>query len=271
VLSVPAGRVSLTSRPRHFATNICAEYIGQLEGEVAAKVDENSALRTENQQLREENNRLTDLTRMLLSSQSFSGFLQELSQSGLPSQPQRPNNQQAMPERAQAQPQQQHQRKDVNPNDATRQISQQQPQVGMALMPETNVDLSLFSGSWNSGVNANDFQVFAVTDLPEDPVLDLSKLSEKPTASYTSTKSESPKDLPCLPEIPEPVKALKEAKADHPTIRSSTPLSSTMSPPIKSIVAQPPTSTISSTRDLEVLCAELEESCERLAVLLPRV
>merc|ERR1712230_262179 len=54
------------------------EYIGQLEGEIAVKVNENTDLRNQNRALMEENTRLSDLTRMLLSSPSFSGFLDTL-------------------------------------------------------------------------------------------------------------------------------------------------------------------------------------------------
>lgn len=254
-------------------TKSVSEYIGQLEGDLNAKADENSALRTENQQLREENNRLTDLTRMLLSSQAFSGFLQELSQSGVPPQTQQRQTQQPAQERPQTQ------RKDVNPHDAARQMSSQQPQVGMALMPETNVDLSLF-GSWNSGVNTNDFQVFAVTELPEDPVLDLTKLSEKPAKS--GIKSDSSKLLPSLPELPAPVTVKQEAKADAPAIRLPVPACPTSpatasSPAFSSVKSsctvrsQPASDSLRSAQDLDSLCAELEETYERLAALLPRV
>lgn len=252
------------------------EYIGQLEGEVAAKVDENSVLRTENQQLREENNRLTDLTRMLLSSNAFSGFLQELSQSSLPAQPQRPTAQPTMQDRPQQQPQQ-HQRKDVNPVDATRQMNQQQPQIGMALMPETNVDLSAFS-AWNSvtnaNTNANDFRVFAVTALPTEPVLDLSNLSEKPVKSSSVTRSDSSKTQPTLSEIPESLRVKEQAKADRPVIGGTAPTSplsyKPTTPTTKCTIYSVNSSAATLSSDLDALCNELEETCERLAALLPR-
>ena len=217
--------------------------------------------------MREENNRLTDLTRMLLSSQAFSGFLQELSHSGVPAQPQRTSAQPAMQERIQQQPpqQHQHQRKDVNPNDASRQMNHQQPQVGMALMPETNVDLSLFSSSWNSGLNASDFQVFAVTELPADPILDLSNLSEKPTSPYVATKPDVSKTRPSLPDIPAPLKAVRESKPVQTSPSNSLPSAKSVS------IASSTSPTIGSDKDLSALCSELEESCERLAAFLPRV
>jgi hypothetical protein len=251
-------------------TNKPTEYIGQLEGEVAVKADENSVLRTENQQLREENNRLTDLTRMLLSSNAFSGFLQELSQSGVPAQPQHPSAPTNMQDRPQQQSQQ-HQRKDVNPLDAARQMTHQQPQIGMALMPETNVDLNSFQ-SWNSGLNANDFQVFAVTELPAEPTLDLSKLSEKPIHSCQVTKSDSSKTQPSLPEMLESVVCRREAKADSPADPVTAPAS-----PFTSARSTKSTLTCSVSRhsvtpsqSLEALCAQLEETYDRLGALLPR-
>src|SRR5437763_10380591 len=88
------------------------EYIGQLEGEVAAKAQEASDLRAQNRQLIEENTRLTDLTRMLLSSQAFSSFLNELSLNGIPA---------PATAAASSQPQPQPTKKDVNPHQATRQ------------------------------------------------------------------------------------------------------------------------------------------------------
>jgi len=252
------------------------EYIGQLEGELAAKVEEGAVLRTENQQLREENNRLTDLTRMLLSSQAFSGFLQELSQSGIPPPVQQRPTQQPTP---QERPQSQAQRKDVNPHQAARQVQSQQPQIGMALMPETNIDLSLFdTPSWNSGINANDFQVFAVTELPEGPTLDLSVATEKsnsPSGGFDDTKLQ-----PCLPELPPFAKSLptfqQEAKVDAPTVPvcavpaadsfATTASMTTAGCSLRKSTLGPAT----PSRSLEALCSDLEESCKRLASLLPR-
>jgi hypothetical protein len=51
------------------------EYINQLEAEIAAKDNENRHLRDQNRLLVGENSGLSDLTRKLLSSPSFSGFL----------------------------------------------------------------------------------------------------------------------------------------------------------------------------------------------------
>jgi len=178
------------------------EYIGQLEGEIAAKSQEANDMRAQNEQLREENNRLTDLTRMLLSSQAFAGFLQELSQSGLPAPNTQTNTQQQkQAARPQPQPQSKPRRKDVTSNDASHQMQVQQPQIGMALIPEVPIDLSAFqpSNAWMTALpTSSDFQVYAVTELPEAPVLDLDALSGKPDSIFS--RPASAKNVPKLPE-----------------------------------------------------------------------
>ncbi|OCT49826.1 putative bZIP transcription factor [Cladophialophora carrionii] len=178
------------------------EYISQLEGEVATKVQEANDLRVLNQQLREENNRLTDLTRMLLSSQAFSGFLQELSQSGLPPPNLQKNIQQPKPVQAQAQSQPQPMKKDVSSNAASQQLQNQPSQIGMALIPETPVDFSVLqpSNGWMNAVPTNDYHVYAVTELPPHPTLDLESLSGKSLPNKGSSKAL--KQVPRLPELP---------------------------------------------------------------------
>ncbi|OAA41319.1 ribonuclease Z [Metarhizium rileyi] len=144
------------------------EYISQLEAEIANKVNENGDLRSQNRALMEENMRLTELSRMLLSSPSFSTFLDDLSRNptGLP---------QGSPVKMeQAQQQEQNQvSKDVNAYNG--QFSSQQ-QIGMAMIPEQTMDFSLLSLG-----NAYNFQpqVFVV-DTPEVPdAIDASLLSGK--------------------------------------------------------------------------------------------
>lgn len=246
------------------------EYIGQLEGEVQAKVDEASALRTENQQLREENQRLTDLTRMLLSSQAFSGFLQELSQSGVPQQQQQAPTQRPSQSSSQDRPQSQAQRKDINPHEAARRLSsqQQQPQIGMALMPETNVDLSLYdTPSWNPVALQNDYHVFAVTELPEEPVIDFSHCSGK--IAPNTINVQPAKDLPMLPQLPDAVKlATSSENKLRPTISSPTqPATLGTSVSVKSS-AHVTTRSFTCT-SLHSMIAELEETSRRVQSLLP--
>ena len=171
--------------------NMFAEYIGQLEGEVALKAQEANDLRVQNRQLAEENTRLTDLTRMLLSSQAFSGFLNELSQNGLPAP--------TITVAPQPQPLPQPTRKDVNPNQGARQVRNQQMQVGMTMIPETTVDFSMLdSNNWNS---MNSFQVCAVTEVPEGPVIDTSFLSGK-NSTFSAPLSSTSKDCPVLETPP---------------------------------------------------------------------
>ena len=187
------------------------EYIGQLEGELAQKAQEANDLRLQNQQLQEENTRLTDLTRMLLSSPSFSGFLQELSQSGLPP----PNVQKTMQQQkpVQAQPQPQPMKKDVSSNAANQRLQAQHPQIGMALIPETPIDYSALqpSNGWMNTLPTNDFHVYAVTELPTPPFLDLEALSGKSPAGTGSSKGL--KELSKLPELPSQMAVSTQSEA----------------------------------------------------------
>jgi ribonuclease Z len=264
--------------------NFSPEYIGQLEGEVASKVDEANALRTENRQLREENNRLTDLTRMLLSSQAFAGFLQELNQSGVPEPP----KQQPRQERISSQAQPQSTRKDVNPHEAARRLQAQQPQIGMALVPETNVDLSLFdTPSWNSTIPTTDFHVFAVTEVPQGPVLDLEPCTGK-VETPCVLSSETIKMVPCLPELPPQYQITtgkpaekstsgsdQSASNDGPTVLSDRlialakhPLNPKNSTEIKTVAMD---GQAGSWESLQHMCRMLDMTTKRLAAMVPGV
>ena len=261
------------------------EYIGQLEGEVQSKVDEANALRTENRQLREENNRLTDLTRMLLSSPAFTGFLQELNQSGLPET----SRQQTRQERSQPQPQPT--RKDVNPHDAARQLHSQQPQVGMALVPEPNVDLSLYDiPSWNSTIPTTDYHVFAVTEVPQGPTLDLKACAGK-AEKPTPLSSKLNKMLPLLPELPKQVKEATggdKVQTTEASTNSAVPILTTAvsataldgpssaAPPVLNSKPTLDVRLIESDGDgtgsweqLLAMCSEMEATAERLAQTVP--
>ncbi|KAH9885929.1 hypothetical protein F4778DRAFT_786978 [Xylariomycetidae sp. FL2044] len=147
------------------------EYITQLESEIANKVTENGELRAQNRTLMEENRRLSDLTRMLLASPSFSNFLDHLS-----SNPQAmPRNQ--TPQVEQRQPEQRQTRKDVNSYTAQQaQQQQQQQQIGMVLMPEQTMDFSMLN--INSDFNYRP-QVFSVLETPEVNLIDAEVLAGK--------------------------------------------------------------------------------------------
>ncbi|EXJ92656.1 hypothetical protein A1O3_01208 [Capronia epimyces CBS 606.96] len=252
------------------------EYISQLEGEVAVKVQEANDLRAQNQQLREENNRLTDLTRMLLSSQAFAGFLQELSQSGLPPPTVQGNSQQQ--KSAQSQPQPQPTKKDFGAHEANHQMQNQRPQVGMALIPDTPMDLSSLqpSNSWMTTLPTNDFQVYAVAELPEPPVLDLCNLSGK-GSSDTSTPKPS-KEVPRLAEnAPLVTSAESESEAiqvDDSVVLDQESFALYFDSPA-TISGEPSVLDGSSNeqvsdeaslaRRLNKLCSDLDDVCERLA------
>ncbi|KAH8677852.1 hypothetical protein BX600DRAFT_545558 [Xylariales sp. PMI_506] len=151
------------------------EYITQLESEIASKVTENGDLRAQNRALMEENKRLSDLTRMLLSSPSFSGFLDHLSSAPAPNQQQQPQQQPQQVEQRQSE--QRQMPKDVNPYAAARQ-SQQHQQIGMVMMPEQTMDFSMLNLESNDSFHYQP-QVFAVLETPEMPELDISVLSGK--------------------------------------------------------------------------------------------
>lgn len=162
-------------------SDIYIEYIGQLEGEIAAKASEADELRAKNEELVAENTRLTDLTRMLLSSPAFSTFLNDLSGTGAPaSMPEipRPQSQTLASRPPSATP-----RKDVNPNQTTPGPLPSQnsnTHVGMTMIPEENSFQYNGAESANNGwTDSNvdfrglyDAQVYAVTELPQGPAVD---------------------------------------------------------------------------------------------------
>ena len=190
------------------------EYIGQLEGEIAAKTSEAERLRLRNDQLVTENKRLTDLTRMLLSSQHFSTFLDDLSANrgtipglphGLPQPEPQSQPQQSAPQTSGP--------KDVNPNGHSQSMHR-----NLAMIPESPYEYEQrpSNNTWtqNNGLNY-DQQVYAITSVPDEPVIDSCSLSGKslikPLSSYGSTKEDSPEldavaerksiALPDLPKV----------------------------------------------------------------------
>lgn len=259
------------------------EYITQLEAEVAQKAQESNELRVQNRQLMEENTRLTDLTRMLLSSQAFSGFLQELSNSGASetaqkhSPQQHQNSQQSQPLQ---QPKPKPTKKDLSSHEAARQMQNHNDhhmQIGMTLIPDTPIDMSVFDGhsSWNNTLPSNDFQVFAVTELPEPPKLDISAMTEK--SSEVKPIRSSKKDMPVISSLPTHISSRKECpavkKSDDlyaedsrtstvsmtlPTSLYTTLSKAAVSSAILSSHSTPP----GSLSDLQQSCDELNETCD---------
>lgn len=145
----------------------------------------------------EENTRLSDLTRMLLSSPSFSGFLDTLSQNPAAAQ----TAQQVTQPRVEQQQQPQRQaRKDVNPYAAQQQMQNHQ-QIGMTLIPEQTMDFSMLDLGQDGGFSYQP-QVYSVLSMPET-VIDTEMLSGK-TSTFTPLASDDEKvELPTVERAPE--------------------------------------------------------------------
>ncbi|KAL1856228.1 hypothetical protein Plec18170_004097 [Paecilomyces lecythidis] len=203
------------------------EYINQLEGEVAAKTNEANDLRMQNRALFEENARLTDLTRMLLSSPHFSSFLNDLSVNGVPSSQGQPQQQQQVQQTVVPQPQMhQNTQKDVNPARVAQEFQMQQnPQVGMVMVPEQSVNvptMDMNPGGWNSGIDMNftNAPVFAVFEVPE-PVIDTGVLCGKSSNFVGSEVLETSKDeVPSVerPPVPDVPKAKSDIGTPNPDV-----------------------------------------------------
>ncbi|KAH7320890.1 hypothetical protein B0I35DRAFT_477432 [Stachybotrys elegans] len=174
------------------------EYISQLEAEIASKVNENGDLRAQNRALADENKRLSDLTRMLLSSASFSNFLDNLS-----------TNPAAIPQQApvvKVEPQQQQDEQRQIPKDVNPYNGAQSQQIGMAMIPEQNVDFSMLSMD-----NSYNFQpqVFII-DTPEMPAaIDTALLSGK-TSNFVEPALEPEVEKVEAPVIERPVEETRQ-------------------------------------------------------------
>jgi bZIP-type transcription factor MBZ1 len=142
----------------------------------------------------EENTRLSDLTRMLLSSPSFSGFLDTLT----PNVAAAP--QQAAPAPAEQAPVENRQiRKDINPYAAQQQMQNQR--INLALLPEQNMDFSMLDIT-GDGFNYQP-QVFSVLEMPEvaiDTTVLSGKISNFVGASFDSDDEKV--KLPVIERMP---------------------------------------------------------------------
>ena len=136
----------------------------------------------------DENTRLSDLTRMLLSSPSFSGFLDTLSQN--PAAQQQPAPAPAPVERQV--------RKDINPYAAQQQMQQQH--VGMTMIPEHNMDFSMLDLN-SDGAFSFQPQVFSVLSMPET-ILDAETLSGKGPAFKPLASDDEKVELPTVERAP---------------------------------------------------------------------
>lgn len=151
----------------------------------------------------EENTRLTDLTRMLLSSPSFSGFLDTLAQNPATTQ------QQPQPAPATTQQGENRQvRKDVNPYAAQQQMQNQQ--IGVAMIPEQPMDFSMLD--LNNDAFSFQPQVFSVFGIPETPI-DCDVLCGKNSLlSHELTSDDEKVELPVVERGPPSVAGKVEVK-----------------------------------------------------------
>ncbi|KAI0970747.1 hypothetical protein F4678DRAFT_101553 [Xylaria arbuscula] len=173
------------------------EYIGQLESEIATKVSENNDLRAETLALREENTRLTELSRMLLASPSFSSFLNDLTaeRSGLPAQQQV----------EQRQPEPTHIPKDPNPYNPMNMGQQQQ--IGMVMIPEQTMDFAMLN------LNNDGFiyqpRVFTVLQTPELPEINTDALMGK-SSNFVGESPVMDSEKTDVPSLEAPIPSITE-------------------------------------------------------------
>ncbi|KAH8698625.1 hypothetical protein BGW36DRAFT_376497 [Talaromyces proteolyticus] len=276
------------------------EYIGQLEGEVAAKTNEANELRLQNHALMEENNRLTDLTRLLLSSPSFSDFLNDLTVNGMPQQFQTPQQtpQQQPQQPAPQAPVPSNVRNEGNTHMGGQDFPAQQQQnfqVGMVMVPDQRMDM--YASGWNSGIDLNyNPSIFAVLEVPEGPAVDTEILSGKSSSTIpiTSDLSSSKVEVPQLdrppvfntpgPEVVKEDTAASTAEMDESdpslalflddiSIPSSESRFVSIQPekiPRYTLVVDSEESTeasAASVRAFERLCASMDDAFERVSLL----
>ncbi|KAI0102370.1 hypothetical protein GGR51DRAFT_527109 [Nemania sp. FL0031] len=181
------------------------EYIGQLETEIASKVNEVNDLRAENRALVDENKRLGDLTRMLLSSPSFSSFLDILSANPpIPMPSAQPQVEQRQPEPSQVP-------KDPNPYSSIN--SSQQQQIGMVMIPEQSMDFSMLN--LNGGGFGYQPQVFAVLETPELPEINTETLMGK-SSNIVGECPASDSDKTDAPSLEAPTEAPISSTIEKP-------------------------------------------------------
>lgn len=97
---------------------------------------------------------------------------------------------------------------DVNTNLGPPDVQMQQnPQVGMVIVPSQGVDVSamdITGGGWNSGIDMNygNTPIFAVLDVPQGPAVDTELLSGKSSNFVGSFVSEAKEEVPFLERPP---------------------------------------------------------------------
>ncbi|KAH7109629.1 hypothetical protein B0J11DRAFT_235483 [Dendryphion nanum] len=194
------------------------EYIGQLEGEVAVKTNEANELRVQNRALMEENARSRAFIERLLRHQAFTPFLEELSRDeSLQAKPTMATlSSTPTPAPAAARP-------DMSAFQNQQFGGMSQPentQIGMTLIPETQLDMSMLNLNNNNNwamnsMNSFNFQqpqVFAVMELPEGPAnpIDTEALSGKGHSSFFAEDESPVEELkPDFPVIERPIETVE--------------------------------------------------------------
>ncbi|KAF2221627.1 hypothetical protein BDZ85DRAFT_201711 [Elsinoe ampelina] len=133
------------------------EYIGQLEGEVAVKAQENTVLKNTNDQLAEENARYRALIQTLLRHPSFTPFIEDISKDPafIASQAQLNNRR--------------------GQSNAQQEIPQQMSKPTRNMMPEAPVDLSMLNinnavpSQQNMNFDFSQPQIFNAQSFPQGP------------------------------------------------------------------------------------------------------
>ncbi len=197
---------------------ISAEYIGQLEGEIAIKTNECNELRMHNQALMDENARSRAFIEKLLRHPAFHPFLEDLSReqtmTDSVSSASVPSTQSARTKNS----------TEANAfNFSSLPTSQQENiRVGMTLLPERTVDLPmplLHGNPWPvPNMDLGNFQmpqVFSVLELPQGPAepLDVGALSGKTDISFLPPHTEEDKTESPTIELPAPEQASEEQES----------------------------------------------------------
>ena len=151
------------------------EYITQLEGEVAAKNNKCNEFKVTNRHLLEQNRQLTQLCKAMLNHPSFGTFMEDISSDPsilntlAPQSTSSANNSQ----RSQ-QSQQSSNKLEQSQTSQAPPPQQQNIQVGMAMIPESNLDFSMLNlgASHWQGAHYQQPQIFALHEVPSGPSLE---------------------------------------------------------------------------------------------------
>jgi len=195
------------------------EYIGQLEGEVAVKVQEANELRNQNRLLMEENARSRAFIERLLRHQAFGPFLDELSRdealqskASVPAVPSsKPSVATTAPPPFPAQP---------------HGGMSQNTHVGMTMVPEPQLDFAMLNltnngNDWgaNNSFTYQQPRVFAIHEVPEGPSnpLDTGAISGKGYSTIFDAEDNSSAEevKPAYPIIERPAPLLAATVCDN--------------------------------------------------------